>query len=402
MAQEIDQYLKEQFCNGLKVGESGSKLPLHTHFEEIRKLLEQIFQSSWLAETDGDSSNREKVREKLYYLNNVLTECQMLSWRDQLTVCKIRRKLNDTTVELREWVQKGTTAAQPNGEVSSSYERQVTQWSTRVVDASRVHGFDNEVTLLEKLVLRQESDDQFKAIGIVGKAGVGKTTLCQVIFNKPEVQKYFLPRIWVCMSRKPNEDNDTRVAIVKRMLDGLGVDEEIINKVHKDHSLKGLLYALHQQLYRKRYLIVLDDASDNDAGDTRAFYGKLDSLLTRDGEWDCLAYGLPKGYGGVVIVTSRNEELAKNMVGEENLLRLLPRSDPESFWKIFKDAVEKGTDKDSTRLPFKPSNVEDLKKQILQKCDGFPITAKMLGEIMHDQVKQLQDQAAPNDTQQAA
>ena len=321
----------------------------------------------------------------------------MLSWRDQLTVCKIRRKLNEITVELRGWVPNGTTTAQPNGQVSSSYERQVTQWSTRVVDASKVHGFDNEVTLLEKLVLRQGSDDQFKAIGIVGKAGVGKTTLCQVIFNKPEVQKYFLPRIWVCMSRKPNEDNDTRVAIVKRMLDCLGVDEDIIKKVHGDHSLKGLLYALHQQLYRKRYLIVLDDARDNDAGDTRAFYGKLDTLLSRDGKWDCLAYGLPKGCGGAVIVTSRNEELTKDMVGGENLLRLLPRSDPESFWKIFKDAVEKGTDK-----PFKPSNVEDLKKQILQKCDGFPITAKMLGEIMHNQVKQLQDQAAPNVTQQAA
>ena len=38
----------------------------------------------------------------------------------------------------------------------------------------------SEVTLLEKLVLRQGSDDQFKAIGIVGKADVGKTTLCQV------------------------------------------------------------------------------------------------------------------------------------------------------------------------------------------------------------------------------
>ena len=109
----------------------------------------------------------------------------MLSWRDQLTLCKIRRKLNEIIVELKGWVPNGVTTAQLNGQVSPSDERQVAQWSTRVVNASMVHGFDNEVTLLDKLVLRQGSDDQFKAMGIVGKASVGKTTLCQVIFNKP-------------------------------------------------------------------------------------------------------------------------------------------------------------------------------------------------------------------------
>ena len=388
MAQEIDQFLKEQFCNGLKVGESGSKIPLHTHFEGIRELLEQIFQSSWLA----NSSNREKVREKLYHLNNLLTECQMLSWRDQLTVCKIRRKLNEITVELRGWVPNGTTTAQPNGQVSSSYERQVTQWSTRVVDASKVHGFDNEVISLEKLLLRQGSDDLFKTIGIIGKAGIGKTTLCQVIFNKQEVQNYFLPRIWVCMSIKPDEDQGTRVPIVKRMLEYLGVDEEIIEKVHNQHNLKGLLHALHLELVGKRYLIVFDDARDTDT-----FYEELNSSLTRDGNWDSLAYGLPKGCGGAVIVTSRNEELAKNMVGEENLRSLLPSTDPESFWLIFKDAVEQGTD-EKERKQFNPSNAQDLKKQILQKCDGLPLAAKMLGEIMGEE---LQIEAKGTDSQQA-
>ncbi|GMY37178.1 probable disease resistance protein At5g45490 [Fagus crenata] len=392
MAQEIDEYLMEQFRKGLEEGEnSGSKIRLRSHFQVIKGLLDKI------------PSNSGK-REKLYYLNNVLTECQMLSWSDKLTECSIRRKLKDLTEELKGLANKTNRAqpngganelannAQPNGGASSSNGRQVTRWSSRVVDASKVHGFDNEVISLEKLLLRQGSDDLFKTIGIIGKAGIGKTTLCQVIFNKQEVQNYFLPRIWVCMSIKPDEDQGTRVPIVKRMLEYLGVDEEIIEKVHNQHNLKGLLHALHLELVGKRYLIVFDDARDTDT-----FYEELNSSLTRDGNWDSLAYGLPKGCGGAVIVTSRNEELAKNMVGEENLRSLLPSTDPESFWLIFKDAVEQGTD-EKERKQFNPSNAQDLKKQILQKCDGLPLAAKMLGEIMR---KELQNEANGNVNQQA-
>ena len=409
MAQEIDQFLMDQFCSGLKGdGNSGSKIPLHSQFKEIRKLLENIIKSSWLAETSSNrEKTRQKLREKLHYLNNVLTECQMLSWKNPVTRFNIKRKLIDITGELRGWVPNETTSAQPNGEASSSNEtnsaqpnggpsssngRQVTRWSSRVVDAAKVHGFDNEVISLEKLLLGQGSGDLFKAIGIIGKAGIGKTTLCQVIFNKQEVQNYFLPRIWVCMSIKPDEDQDTRVAIIKRMLEYLGVDEEIINKVHEEQSLKGLLHALHLELVGKRYLIVFDDARDTDT-----FYEELNSSLTRDGNWDSLAYGLPKGCGGAVIVTSRNEEFAENMVGEENLRCLLPRTDPESFWLIFKDAVEQGTD-EKERKQFNPSNAQDLKKQILQKCDGLPLAAKMLGEIMREQ---LQNEANGTVSQQA-
>jgi hypothetical protein len=408
MAQEIDQFLMEQFRSGLEGGgNSGSKIPLHSQFQVIKDLLDKIqkiIKSSWLAET---SSKRVETREKLHYLNNVLTECQMLSWKNQVTLFNIKRKLIRHHRENSEAGLNETTSAQPNGEASSSNEtnnaqpnggasssngRQVTRWSSRVVDAAKVHGFDNEVISLEKLLLRQGSDDLFKTIGIIGKAGIGKTTLCQVIFNKQEVQNYFLPRIWVCMSIKPDEDQDTRVAIVKRMLEYLGVDEEIIEKVHNQHSLKGLLHALHLELVGKRYLIVFDDARDTDT-----FYEELNSSLTRDGNWDSLAYGLPKGCGGAVIVTSRNEELAKNMVGEENLRSLLPSTDPESFWLIFKDAVEQGTD-EKERKQFNPSNAQDLKKQILQKCDGLPLAAKMLGEIMR---KELQNEANGNVNQQA-
>ncbi|KAF3949243.1 hypothetical protein CMV_024866, partial [Castanea mollissima] len=139
----------------------------------------------------------------------------------------------------------------------NSYRR-----SSRVVGAKKVHGFDTQLISLEKMVQQRQSSDQFKAVAIVGKRGVGKTTLCQALFNR--VQADFLPRIWVCMSWKPTEYGDRKTTTVKRMLTCLGVDDETIQSilVPEADPLSSLLYALHLQLTGKKYLIVLDDADN--------------------------------------------------------------------------------------------------------------------------------------------
>lgn len=70
---------------------------------------------------------------------------------------------------------------------------------------------------------------------------------------------------------------------------------------------------------------MFDDVQD--AGD---WYSNLSASLPRDVKWEeRLAYGLPKGYGGTVIITSRNEELMKMMVDEENIHRLLHLSNKD-------------------------------------------------------------------------
>ncbi|XP_059436858.1 probable disease resistance protein At4g19060 [Corylus avellana] len=258
-----------------------------------------------------------------------------------------------------------TSGAQPEG---------CHRCSSRSVDESKVHGFEEEWMSLKKVLLRQGSEDRFKAIGITGITGIGKTTLCQLLFNKEEVKDYFFPRIWVCMSAHSGNDPDKKIAILKRMLDSLGVEEEMINnyKVGQEHNLKQLLlYALHLQLQGKRYLIVFDDAR---GGEIDKWYGELSCSSTRDGKWDGLAYGLPKGRGGAVIVNSRDEKLAKEMVGVEGILhRLLPRPDEESCLSIFKDAA------DAAKKKYE-SEADDLKKDIFHKSAGIPLAAKMMAK----------------------
>ncbi|XP_059440550.1 probable disease resistance protein At4g19060 [Corylus avellana] len=400
MTREIDGFLQNKFCVSFdqKIEESGSKFRLQAQFREIRDLLRNINIGN-CSPTATDKEN--PMRETLYSLNDVWTECQITSKTNLLARDPLRRKLS----KIKEEIEKVKSSSNGGTNTQQSNDRQVSsilRWSSRSVDASMVHGFDDDVISLEKVLLKQGSEGRFKAIGITGIAGSGKTTLCQVLFNKNEVKDYFFPRIWVCMSAQPGDDPDPKIAILKRMLESLGVEEEIIN--NQEHNLKELLYALHLQLQGKRYLIVFDDARGG-GGETDKWYRELSFSPTRDGQWDALAYGLPKECGGAVIVTSRKEEIAKKMVGSEGILHLVqPLSEPESCWLIFMKAAEQ----DSMKLSTSDAGIQ--KKEIFKRCAGHPLTAKMMGRIFKKQhpegaapngsLQQLPEEGGPNESHQ--
>ncbi|XP_022737775.1 probable disease resistance protein At5g45440 [Durio zibethinus] len=252
------------------------------------------------------------------------------------------------------------------------------------VEQSEVQGFDYDEKSLKMLLLNEKSQDSIKLIGVVGVLGVGKTTLCRLIFNEEEVKQRFVPRIWISMSEELKSMED----VVKRMLEHLGVEEEIIESISNDHKLPGLLYSLHLKLKGKRFLIVFDDVRNKEE-----YYEKLESCL-RDG------HGFPKGSGGAVIVSSRNQEAIKKMVEEQNLHRLLPLSDPDCCWGIYRDPDDSKGEKDSTRLEV----MKEVKEELKKKCGGFPLAARIMREINHLHEEQMlqndglkQASAAPKD-----
>uniref|UniRef100_A0A803P9K4 Uncharacterized protein n=1 Tax=Cannabis sativa TaxID=3483 RepID=A0A803P9K4_CANSA len=70
-----------------------------------------------------------------------------------------------------------------------------------------IQGFEEHLATLERLVVRQKSDedDEFKAIAIVETKVIGKTSLCAVVFDNKKVKKRFLPRVWVSMPTPSDE-----------------------------------------------------------------------------------------------------------------------------------------------------------------------------------------------------
>ncbi|XP_041001719.1 probable disease resistance protein At5g45490 [Juglans microcarpa x Juglans regia] len=229
----------------------------------------------------------------------------------------------------------------------------------------KVHGFENEMISLEKLLKRRQSEDEFKSCFL--------GCCCRVVrisFNS--------------ISNKNSQE-----AVVKRMLECLGVDKEIIQSICVDNGrpldnkerLNALLYALHLQLNGKKYLIVLDDVWEKDE-----WYRDLSVAINCSYDWnECLAYGLPKGNGGTVIVMRKNKEVAKMMVGkEENIHDLLPFWNQESCWSIFTDTVER--EKHVLNLKGQ-EDLEKAKKDLFKKCGGLPLAAKMMGKTMAEKLK---------------
>ncbi|KAI8567504.1 hypothetical protein RHMOL_Rhmol02G0127800 [Rhododendron molle] len=458
---QIEEYLVEKLTKALDEIARGEK--------HLPAKLAQLYSTfKYLEESMGDPNQTQTVlkrREKLYKLDNLLSEWRIhskkknhYSYESLRFVWHYGTELNKIAEAL--FPKKKNIAEEPGGTAStggagdfpacngpvSRKEVEDFRWSDRLVDENKVHGIHDKAISLQKFLVsgRENDDRRFSMIGIVGMRGVGKTTLAQVVFNKPEVKKHFLPRIWVCTSKQPEDirdDFDHRIEIVKRMLMCLGVEEKIIESA-RQHGLKGLLFALRLQLTGKRYLIVLDDLWCKEA-----MYEDFCSSLESD-ENKCsekLAYGLPKGYGGAVIVTSRIEKLVIKMVGEENLHIVKPLKDPKDCWKIFKDSAgqideevaedqkaktventasanghvdqqeedpievnsasanghvdqqEKDQiEENSASANGQNSNKEEeeeeekdpieiefkeLKEKIIEKCAGLPLAARMMGEI---------------------
>ncbi|KAF9587480.1 hypothetical protein IFM89_003419 [Coptis chinensis] len=158
--------------------------------------------------------------------------------------------------------------------------------------------------------------------------------------------------------------------------------QSILDEKEDRDELGILLFMLYLQLLDKRYLIVFDDIWE-----ATDWHTSLLDEPTETKEWkDRLAYGLPKGNGSAIIVTSRIHEVARRMVGRMHMHHPKPLLD-ENGWLLFKSAYEEVR-------PFDES-LESMKSAIIVKCSGLPLALKTAGRELARMKQEEDDNSNP-------
>ncbi|XP_022679914.1 disease resistance protein RGA2 isoform X2 [Setaria italica] len=205
-----------------------------------------------------------------------------------------------------------------------------------------------ETKVLVDRLLAGASSKDLMVLPIVGMGGLGKTTLAQLVYNDPEIQKHFELRLWVCVS------NDFDV-------------DSLANRIVKENGCQAsgssrALHNLKKAVSWKRYLLVLDDVWNRD----------------EPSKWERLkSYLLHGGCGSSVLTTTRDEAVAKLMMGTTEGAYKLGSLDEESIGKIIK-ARAFGSKQEKEW----PGELVDMVGEVAQRCAGSPLAATALGSLL--------------------
>ncbi|XVE89666.1 hypothetical protein DITRI_Ditri20bG0014100 [Diplodiscus trichospermus] len=118
-----------------------------------------------------------------------------------------------------------------------------------------------------------------------------------------------------------------------------------------------MLQEINESLSGKRYLIVLDDVWREDAS-----------------WWHQICGGLPKVNDSAIIITTRIEDIAIKMGVQRSTIHYPRLLNDDESWQLF------------SRIVFYDRSVHtellDIGKEIVRKCDGLPLMIKAIAGIM--------------------
>ncbi|KAL5537397.1 hypothetical protein UlMin_042917 [Ulmus minor] len=270
---------------------------------------------------------------------------------------EIAKKVQDLNKELDAILKETTelgivaTAVGQSQQQKASLPLLKPKLTTFFVDAKEIHGRDEvKETLIGKLLCESSHGKNVELIPIVGTGGLGKTALAQLAYNDERIKNSFDKRIWVCVS-VPFEE----FKIANEIIKGLG------GNTPNAATLGALLEGICDKVKEQKFLLVLDDVWTKEHEDWR----QLEHALRHGGA------------GSRILVTTRNQEVARMMKAETHKIPLDFLSD-ECCWSIIKQLAVEGREIHQAKV----AGLEEIGREIARKCKGLPLIATTLGSLL--------------------
>ncbi|PAN09815.2 hypothetical protein PAHAL_2G051500 [Panicum hallii] len=234
------------------------------------------------------------------------------------------------------------------------------QYNSNIIDPTNIASRSraDEKKAVVSTLLAQVGNENLKVHPIVGMGGLGKTTLAQLIYNDPEIQKHFELQLWVCVS--DNFDADS-------------LADRIVKENGCNPSGSSALEKLQNVVSGKRYLLVLDDVWNRD----EHMWERLKSYLQHGGK------------GSSLLITTRDDKVAQ-LMGATEVKNL------KSLDEIYIKEIIETKAFSSKRVEQRPRELVDMVGDVAKRCSGSPLAATALGSVLRTKTSKQEWDAVLN------
>ncbi|CAI9107275.1 OLC1v1006594C1 [Oldenlandia corymbosa var. corymbosa] len=218
---------------------------------------------------------------------------------------------------------------------------------TPSINANMVVGFHQEaISIIDRLT---RGAKKLQVVSIVGRPGIGKTTLAEKVYNDPCITYHFS----ACALTTVSQTIDSKRVLLE-LLKQVAPDKCSLI-ITSETTADDVANQLRRSLKQKRYLIVLDDIWEAKA-------------------WHSLQQAFPDdSMGSRILLTSRSYEVAPSDMLDEKPHELRPLNEEESL-ELFQMKSSAG----SAESPA----LGDLRRQILQVCKGLPLKIVVVAGLL--------------------